>query len=660
MAVTAKSEDQDTGQNEQMLTNVLAACPVGLCQVEDRKFKWVNHAIVKMFGFRGEEDFVGKSTRMIYASQEEFQAAGAVLYQSLQGRTELETDAKLIRKDGSVFDGHIRISAPDPANLKKGTIVAITDRTPIKKAEAAVMESERRFRQILENLRLVAVTLNVNGDITFCNDFFLEITEWQREDVLGRNWFDIFASPKRDNIKCERWQGPLVHADVWTEGESEITTRTGESRCIRWNTTVYLRDSRGDAIGLASIGEDITERKQANALLLHTERIKAVGEMAGAVAHNFNNLLQVITCASQVAENHLQFGNISEATAEIEQIVKACGLGAQTVKRLQEFARIRKYDAGSDFTIFDLSFTVRQAVEMTRPWWRTNPEKDGITVSLVADLAPGCLVSGKENELFEVAVNLIKNAVEACPQGGSIQIRTFTDMDSVMFQIQDDGIGIAEANLGKVFQPFWTTKGFRGTGMGLSSSYGIVSRHRGNISVESAEGKDTMFTVTLPKVHSETDVALQATAAMRDLKLQVLVVDDMDALLKTIEDGLTIYGLKVFTARSGQEAIAIFNQEAVDAVICDLGMEGMNGQEVSRAVESICAQKGLPKIPFILLTGWGGQIADQYRQDRSGIDRIVFKPVSIHDLLGVLEEVVQECRSTVSRRVAGTNSGETP
>jgi two-component system, cell cycle sensor histidine kinase and response regulator CckA len=660
MADTNETTDL-TGPNEQMFKNILAACPVGLCQLEDRKFKWVNHAMVKMFGFESETDFLGKSTRMMYASQGQYRRVGATLYQSVRGCTELEADAKLVRKDGSVFDGCIRISGPDPSNLMKGTIVAITDRTPLRKAEAAIAESDRRFREILENVRLVAVCLNMESKITFCNDFLLEITDWKREEVLGRSWFDIFASPKHDNQRCRSWHMPPAYDEARREKVCEIVTRSGQSRCIRWNTTVFLRDSHRNPLGVASIGEDITERKQAHALLLHTERIKAVGEMAGGVAHNFNNLLQVIMGASQIAVSHLTRSNMSQVSDELARIVKACDMGAQTIKRLQEFARLRGEEStDSDFATVDLSFTVRQAVEMTLPWWRTNPEKEGIVVSLDAHLEPGCLVNGKENELFEVTVNLIKNAAEACPHGGNIKVSTFVVEDQVVFQIQDDGIGIAEANIGKVFQPFWTTKGFRGTGMGLSSSYGIVGRHRGEMSVESAEGRGTTFTVRLPRVYRETDAIPHVRHAMPGIKIRILLVDDVEALLHTLEDGLTLCGYKVFTATSGHEAVAIFNREIVDVVICDLGMEGMNGREVSRSLEAACVHKGIPKVPFILLTGWGGQISDTDGTDRSSIDRILAKPVSISHLLDVLAELVEEHKERISPRLVWRNGSDNP
>ena len=182
----------------------------------------------------------------------------------------------------------------------KGTIAAITDRTPIKEAEADLVESERRFREILQNVRLVALCLDPKGTITFCNDFLLEITGWEREEVVGRNWFDLF-DPANDQERLRQWNTPSGGNGIRHNSEQHLLTKDGELRCIRWNTATFLRDRHRNVIGLAGIGEDITERKRANELLLRTERLKALGDMAAGVAHNFNNFLQIVTAGCSVA-----------------------------------------------------------------------------------------------------------------------------------------------------------------------------------------------------------------------------------------------------------------------------------------------------------------------------------------------------------------------
>lgn len=629
-------------EKEQLLEHILAASPVGLCLVENGTFGWANDAMLRTLLMGQQEELVGQSTRLMFESDSEYRKAGKTLYSGLETAPTTEIFAKLSRKDGSLFDAQIRASALDRTDPMKGTVAAVSDVSWLVQAEDALVESERRFREILENVHLVAVGMDVTGTISFVNDFLLELSGWERHEVLGRNWFETFVPPEHQEKQQSRFER-IREGTIAIHGRTAILTKHGEKRIISWNNTV-LRDPSKKITGLASIGEDITDRRRADSLLLQTERIKAVGEMAGAIAHNFNNLLQIVMGGAQMALVHLELGHMHQIKPSLEQIVKSSSLGARTVERLQEFARVRVEDATSEGIVFDLSHTVKQASEMSEPWWKTNPQMEGIAVTLDLDLAPECLVRGQENELFEVTVNLIKNAVEAMPQGGAIKISTQVDEETVVLQVKDTGVGIPQENLGKLFEPFWTTKGHQGTGIGLSSCYGIVRRHQGEISVQSSEGNGTCFTVRIPldaKGIGDTD----AFETAPDVKLRMLIVDDMLPVLSMLETGLTDFGQIVYTASSGKEAVDVFKTVPVDLVICDLGMEGMNGLQVSEAVRDICRDRSAVKTPFILLTGWGGQIGDDQKLQRAGVDKLVSKPVTIVKLLECAREAVNKAKT---------------
>ncbi len=641
--LTARIESENIlKENESMLRNILAASPVGICRVQHREFVWVNDAMLEIFGASSKDEFVGTSTGTVYATEEEYHRVGDLLYRNLQKGTESEAAAKLKRKDGSIFDGHIRISAPDPSDLRKGTIATFTDMSWMKEAEEAILQSESRYREILENVRLVAVGLDIRANITFCNDFLLELTGMRRERVLGRNWFDVFV-PSENRRARRVWYQKLMNGTLTLHQESEIFTKFGERRSIAWNNTI-LRDHHKNIVGVASIGEDVTDRKKTNELLLQTERIKAVGEMAGAVAHNFNNLLQIVLSGAQLAHVHLELGNYHQIKPRLDQIVESSRLGAQTIRRLQEFARVRSHESHLDWQVFDLSNTLRQAAEMSRPLWKTNPELKGITISLALQLEPDCIVRGKENEFFEVAINLMKNAAEALPNGGEIKVSSRVQDSSVFVQVMDDGIGIPESSLNKVFQPFWTTKGIQGTGMGLSSCYGIVTRHGGSISVDSKAGSGAVFTIELPRV---AKILIEQESSLEDHLascLTILLVDDMEPVVSMLESGLTEYGQTVYSATCGRDALKIFEELPVDVVVCDLGMEGMNGWEVSQAISQICAKRNIPKTPFILLSGWGSQITEDEQVAQSGVDKVLAKPIMVPKLLETLRDLVSLSR----------------
>ena len=171
--------------------------------------------------------------------------------------------------------------------------------------------------------------------------------------------------------------------------------------------------------------EDITERRRAEELAIRTERLKAIGDLAGGVAHNFNNLLQMVMGGIDLALIDLEMGNLSEAKKTLEQLLQVSRSGAATVRRLQSFAQVGGKIQPAEGEVFDLSETVKQTAEITKPFWKTGPDKEGIRVALNLELMERCFVNAKESEITEVLVNLIKNAAEALQTGGEIRIKTF-------------------------------------------------------------------------------------------------------------------------------------------------------------------------------------------------------------------------------------------
>ncbi len=392
---------------------------------------------------------------------------------------------------------------------------------------------------------------------------------------------------------------------------------------------------------VCSIIKDITERQQAQQFLVNTERLKAVADLAAGVAHNFNNLLQIVISGTHVALTNLERGHLSEMKSTLEEVLESSRFGADTVKRLQEFARAGNETPFQKGTIFDLSQTVEQALEMSKPWWKTGPEKEGATISLNRNLQKGCLVEGKENELFEVVVNLIKNAAEALPRGGEIKVRTAVEKEGVILQVQDDGLGVPAQTVGRIFEPFFTTKGVQGTGMGLASSYGIVRRHGGEIFVESREGGGSTFTVRLPLMEKPQEETFgRPDGPLRQIR--ILVVDDQPPVVNMLKDGLELFGQTVLTAYSGQEAIDLLKTESVDLIICDLGMPGMNGWEVGKKVAQMCLENGVPKPLFMMLTGWSRQADQSEKVSESGVDAVLEKPVDVSSLFKAIGELMDK------------------
>lgn len=386
--------------------------------------------------------------------------------------------------------------------------------------------------------------------------------------------------------------------------------------------------------------EDVTAQRKAQAMMLKSERLNAVTEMAAGAAHNFNNLLQMVIGSAEQALVNLDSSHVFEAQIDINHILLEASLGMHTVKRLQTFAGARFHEEDDITEVVDLSAIAAQAIEMTSPWWKTVAEKAGNKIVFSRKLIPGCVTRGNRGELFEMAVNLIKNAAEALPHGGLIEVETSVSDDWVLLRVKDDGVGISQENLTKVFEPFWTTKGDKGTGIGLASAFGIANAHQGGISVESIEGAGATFTTRLPLCTEVASSGKPQGAVNPDQKLSVLVVDDVQSIVGLLESGLGRMGHLVYPAFSGTEALEAFQREKIDLVICDLGMPHMNGWQVAEAIQEICSRRGERKVPFILMTGWGrSQELKHEFMESSAVDRVLTKPLNLSELVSAMSDL---------------------
>jgi CheY-like chemotaxis protein len=283
---------------------------------------------------------------------------------------------------------------------------------------------------------------------------------------------------------------------------------------------------------------------------------------------------------------------------------------------------------------------VREAIALTRSRWRDEADAAGVTIGVNVETGEVGPVAGNPAELREVLVNLILNAVDAMPKGGILTITTESIPDSrsptaVVVRAADTGVGMSEQVRKRLFEPFFTTKAGRGTGLGLSVAYGIVTRHGGEISVESREEKGSVFTIRLP-VGEGAPADADALLPLEPVgPLRVLVIEDERAVRDILVRFLTFQGHAIETASDGPTGVERFTPGAFDLVITDLGMPGMSGWEVARAIKDQD-----PQVRVIMLTGWGDQLSPELIRS-SGIDRVVAKPVGFEEFMAVVGEVVR-------------------
>jgi signal transduction histidine kinase/ActR/RegA family two-component response regulator len=384
----------------------------------------------------------------------------------------------------------------------------------------------------------------------------------------------------------------------------------------------------------SDLKQTLQELRQAQDQIVQAEKLRAMGEMASGVAHDFNNVLAVVLGNIQLLLHqldHLSPEEIREGLKIIEQSSKD---GAETVRRIQEFTGVRR---DKEFVSLSLNEIITEVVNITQPRWKDQTQKKGIQVGLAAQLGEIPLVLGNPSELREVLTNIIFNAVDAMPEGGKLTIATQPQAEGwVEVRIADTGIGMTEEVKKRIFDPFFTTKGVTNSGLGMSVSYGIIKRHGGEILIESELGKGTTFIIHLPTGYGEEETAVKEVTPIKESRqARILVIDDEDSVRDILSRMLKTKGHQVVVASNGEEGIEQFRSQPFDLVFTDLGMPKISGWEVGKTIKGIN-----PKIPIAMITGWGMEL-DREKMSESGIDLIVSKPFNFDQVIHLVSEAME-------------------
>ncbi len=379
----------------------------------------------------------------------------------------------------------------------------------------------------------------------------------------------------------------------------------------------------------------IAEQERIREQFSQIEKMSALGELASGVAHDFNNTLAGILARAELA---LRNSVEPEARRAFEIIVKSAKDGGQTVKRIQDFARQRR---DHDFAPVAVDQLLMDVNEITRPRWRDHAQAANVHIRLDLQIHTDAFVMGDASELREVLVNMIFNAVDAMPTGGLLTLSALERDGSVEISIEDTGTGMDTEIQSRVFNPFFTTKGMAGMGLGLAVCYGIVQRHEGTIEVESKPGQGTTFRIKLA-VAEARPVTLPEVATGPRLTLvpnsnvpRILVVDDEDCIRELLSDILNSEGYEVTLAENGSEALELFETQSFKAVFTDVGMPGMSGWELARAIRARSDD-----IPLAVVTGWGEAVSSAEREEAK-VDWVVAKPFSIDSITEIVTEIAR-------------------
>jgi len=499
--------------------------------------------------------------------------------------------------------------------------------------ERKTIDELSRYKELFDNVIDPMIISHSQGTFLEVNDVACERFGFSRPQLLSMSLKNLISPVHMDILIGI---GQKIRSGKNVQFEVDVLTRSGAAIPFEFHSRMILYQRKPAILSLA---RDLSIRKQMEKTLIHSERLSAVGEMASGVAHNFNNLLQVIMGAGEAALKKLETGEIRKCSDALNSIIDASHRGADIVSRIKDFTLLEA-GATDAIHVFSIGELIEEAVNLTRPLWKNPLETRKYRLNYFRN--PGCLVEGNPSEIYEVLVNLIKNAMEAMPRGGTLSISSEICNGRLYTTFKDTGQGIADENIQRIFEPFFTTKGPQSSGLGLSSSYGLVKKHGGDIHVASALGKGTNFTIVLPLARSlkrAVDQRLSAQNFKTDTRLRFLMIDDEPNILKMMELWFEDSNVTLYTASTAEKGLQVIRQERFDVILCDFGMDDMNGLEVGKAHQDFCRIAGISKTPFMILTGLDTQLdADTLRG--AGVDRIVKKPIPADKLFRIIQEMV--------------------
>jgi signal transduction histidine kinase/DNA-binding response OmpR family regulator len=519
------------------------------------------------------------------------------------------------------------------------------------------VESQATLGTVLESVGNGVCVVELDGTLRVANRQFQDLFGISGRTV-GRSQQEVFASasvkPRELEAFVSRLRELIAEPSQVDESEWELAT---EPQRILQRYSAPMRSTIGEIVGRVDVYTDVTESRRLYTQLLNSEKLRAIGEMASGVAHDFNNLLASILGQIELLHPDELQPPMREAIGTIRQSALD---GARIVRNLQGLARPR---VETPSTTADLNEAVLAALQMARPRWASaalhGHGHGTIDVKLeLADKYQLSRVAVDPAELREVLLNLFFNAADAMPEGGRIEISTRPGQKAKTADlvVRDTGHGMPESVRARVFEPFFSTKGPKGSGLGLAVAYSIITRRGGQIAVDSVADEGTTFTLNLPYVPvgappAPTNGAVGTSRRTRTESrptqpplgasirgARILVADDEPGLVAIVRQLMQRSGAQVTIAHGGKAALEALRTPGArfDAVITDLDMPEVDGWAVAAAVRSVA-----PGPHVVMLTGWAGEIAPEDFKQR-GVDVVLAKPCSRAELEGAIGSLLAQ------------------
>jgi len=631
-------------KREAYMNSIFRAAPTGIGVVHDRIFRQVNDKFCEMLGY-SKDELIGQQATIVYPSREEFERVGLEKYEQINEKGTGTVETVMQRKDGEVINVLLSSTPIDVSDLHAGVTFTALDITSRKQAEKALGDSHERFLTVLESIDATIYVADMeNHEVLFMNRHMIDTFG---RDMTGESCWKVFRGESMPCPDCNN--DKLVDANniptdvlVW-RGKNPITGKwyINYDRAIKWADGRLVR---------LQIATDISDILKMEAQLRQAQKMESVGRLAGGVAHDFNNMLSVILGNTEMILEDMDETN--PVTHHLQEVKKAAERSANLTRQLLAFARKQTIAP----KVIDLNETVDGMLKMLRSLIGEDIDFAWIPrINLWS-------IKIDPSQIDQILANLCVNARDSIKDVGKITIETdnvnfdkdychehegFIPGDYVMIAVSDNGCGMDNEILANLFEPFFTTKGVgEGTGLGLSTVYGIVKQNNGFINVYSEVDKGTSFKIYLPR-STETEVFKHENNAKKIAPKgteTILLVEDEEIILGMVRKILERLGYTVLTATSPYEAIRIveeFKQSAIHLLITDVVMPEMNGLDLSNKLLTID-----PNLKCLFMSGYTANVIVHHGVLEKGI-QFIDKPFSKEDLAIKIRETLDDGKQTI-------------
>jgi two-component system, cell cycle sensor histidine kinase and response regulator CckA len=608
--------------------------PMWVFDNESLSFLAVNNSAVQSYGYT-EDEFLSMTIKDIRPPEDIPEFVEQLRKPSEDLRQGIWKHKK---KDGSVILAEISTHELQFENRDARLVLAI-DVTERQSIIEAIRESEERYRYLIDTARDAIFTLSRDALFASLNPAFEMITGLHRDEWIGRS-FTTLIHPDDLSLANEQFLNNMkgIQSPVY---ELRIATSSGTYVVAELMTTP--QETAGEITGVLGVARDITERKRIEDHLRESQKLEGLGTLAGGIAHDFNNILGIVLGHSSLVRKAIR--DEDEASVKsLNAIATAVERGSGVVRQLMAFARKANIQVGP----VDLNHEIHETMVLLH---ETLPRSISFNLKLAEGLP---LINADRNQLHQVLLNLSVNARDAMPDGGTLtfstkvvegtwlraRIASATEERYVQVSIEDTGIGIEEAVLGHIFEPFYTTKGLgRGTGLGLSVAYGVVKNHRGFIEVDNTPNEGTTFFVFLPvMIDTPKSARVKAETQTEDLRgtETILIVEDEEDLVELLHVALGAAGYKVISAGTGPEGVELYtlHRKEIAAILSDVGLPGFSGWEMFERIKQLD-----PDVKMIIASGYIDPSRSVEMGNSSNFE-ILEKPYRPTEVLSMLRAVL--------------------